>query len=205
MPAADLLNIPIAVSDDMLVKGLNRFDESALFATRSIARGDIIFTHEQWTEDESRGWILLNVSEAIALPPDQREIFLRYSYDVDFGLIMGTFESEKAHHLSNFMNHSCDPNTMFGPADSIIARKDIRPGDEITIDYGNFVVNVDQTFLCECGSSRCRGRIYRNDWKVLVDEYGFNFPRFMHREIRRYLRSREISSSLATRELRLAE
>lgn len=175
----------------MLVKGLNRFNESALFARKPISRGDVIFTREQWVEDEKRGWQLLEVSAVMALPFDERETFLKYSYDVDFGLIMGTFEPGKAMHFSNFMNHSCDPNTMFGTDDSIIARRDIRPGDEITIDYGTFVVNVDQSFLCECGSPRCRGHISRNDWRILVEEYGFHFPTFMHREIRRTLRHKD--------------
>ena len=39
---------------------------------------------------------------------------------------------------SYFHNHSCDPNCWFSAANSstMVARRDIKPGEEITFDYG---------------------------------------------------------------------
>ena len=97
--------------------------------------------------------------------------------------MVGTFDWQRARHISNFMNHSCDPNMVYGLDDDIVASRDIEAGEELTIDYGNFIVNVDQDFECGCGHRSCRHRILRDDWIDLVPRLGFSFPRFMHDEI----------------------
>ncbi len=59
------------------------------------------------------------------------------------------------------VNHSCDPNAWVryeaGRA-FLIARRDIRPGDEITVDYS---VNLSggSSWPCRCGAARCRGEV----------------------------------------------
>ncbi len=171
----------------MLYKGLNRFSEYGIFTDTPIANGTILFTSEEWVEDEVYGWIVLTAEEVEQLSQSEREKFLRYSYDVSFKKMIGTMSWENARHLSNFMNHSCSPNIMYDSGDNIIARRHIDTGEELTIDYGTFIVTIDQDFTCSCGSSKCRGRITRNDWRSLVPEYNFNFPTFMHKEIELYL------------------
>jgi len=61
---------------------------------------------------------------------------------------------------THYINHSCDPNafmkTLYGHV-LFFALHDIKPGEEITIDY-------EQTLLpdsrrCHCGSRNCRGTI----------------------------------------------
>lgn len=55
-----------------------------------------------------------------------------------------------------FINHSCDPNAFMrivpGLKVAIFARRDIRPGEELTIDYRD----PDHPEVCRCGASNCR-------------------------------------------------
>ena len=55
-----------------------------------------------------------------------------------------------------FMNHSCDPNAFIrivpGLKVAVFARRDIRPGEELTIDYRD----PDHPEVCHCGASNCR-------------------------------------------------
>lgn len=148
-----------------------------------ISKGSVIFCQTEWIEDEKYGWVTLSTDEVKSLSSSERDRFLRYSYDIDFGLSIGTFDWINVKHISNFMNHSCNPNIMYNNNDCIIARSDINAGDELTIDYGNFIVNFDQDFECNCGSEQCRKFIKKNDWLDLIATYGDNFPTFMKEKV----------------------
>lgn len=160
---------------------------TGLVATGPIKVGKLLFTYDEWVEDEARGWDLLTLEEVEHLDPDRRERFLHFGYDVDFGKIVGTFHFENALHLSNYINHSCLPTLQYNTTDGIIAKRDICEGEELTLDYGNFIVNVDQSFECKCGSPQCRSKVRKEDWKLLVPNYGLNFPSFMHGAVRAQL------------------
>ena len=60
-----------------------------------------------------------------------------------------------------FMNHSCDPNAFIrvvpGLKVAIFARRDIRPGEELTIDYRD----PDHPEVCRCGAPNCRSKRLR--------------------------------------------
>ncbi|PKL37323.1 MAG: SET domain-containing protein-lysine N-methyltransferase [Spirochaetae bacterium HGW-Spirochaetae-1] len=171
----------------MLVKKRLSHTEVGIYTEEDIPEGTLLFSHDDWIEDEKEGWRIMTVEDLDNLTAEEREIFLRYSYDIDFGMIIGTSDWKHARHISNFMNHSCDPNMVYDYNDNIIARRDIAGGEELTIDYGTFIANVDQDFLCSCGSSQCRRRITKDDWKFLAFNYGYKFPTFMHDEIRKLL------------------
>jgi hypothetical protein len=60
-----------------------------------------------------------------------------------------------------YLNHSCDPNGwVLYEANRcfIVARRDIALGEEITCDYSINVTGGD-TWPCNCGAARCRGRV----------------------------------------------
>lgn len=52
-------------------------------------------------------------------------------------------------------NHSCDPNTAYDGL-NVIALKDIGAGEELTLDYAAFLDHEMESFVCNCGSPRCR-------------------------------------------------
>ena len=60
---------------------------------------------------------------------------------------------------ARFINHSCAPNCeaeLDGEQIWIVARRDIRAGEEITFNYGYDLVDY-QDHPCHCGSPNCVG------------------------------------------------
>ena len=55
-----------------------------------------------------------------------------------------------------YINHSCDPNAFIrivpGLKVAVFARRDIQPGEELTIDYRD----PDHPEVCHCGAPNCR-------------------------------------------------
>lgn len=59
-----------------------------------------------------------------------------------------------------FINHSCAPNTFIrctATRAEFYALRDIAPGEELTVDYGDS--HHDGKLPCRCGAVRCRGFI----------------------------------------------
>lgn len=54
-----------------------------------------------------------------------------------------------------YINHSCEPNVEEKERGGY-ALKDIKNGEEITIDY-NKIAYLEKLFECHCGSKNCRG------------------------------------------------
>lgn len=64
-----------------------------------------------------------------------------------------------------FINHSCDANTWMADARTLVAKRDIETGEEVTADYalwedGGYVSEWE----CRCGSPLCRRRVTGRDW-----------------------------------------
>lgn len=61
---------------------------------------------------------------------------------------------------THYINHSCQPNaymrTLYGHV-LFFALRDIKPGEEITIDY-EMTLHPDSK-RCVCGAANCRGKI----------------------------------------------
>lgn len=57
-----------------------------------------------------------------------------------------------------YMNHSCDPNTEVNTTTmTIVARRDIAPGEPLTFFYPSTEWEMDRPFVCACGTDRCVG------------------------------------------------
>lgn len=66
-----------------------------------------------------------------------------------------------------FVNHSCDSNLWMSDAFTLIARRDIKPGEEITADYALWEAdeNWKSRWECRCKSPLCRYKITGKDWR----------------------------------------
>jgi SET domain-containing protein len=74
----------------------------------------------------------------------------------DYWTIDGAFGGSGA----EIINHSCSPNLytwIFKGHILYMSRREIRPGEELTVDY--MFSNKIEEVRCRCGSSRCRGTI----------------------------------------------
>lgn len=69
-------------------------------------------------------------------------------------------------HPVRFGNHSCDPSLWHRDATTIVARRQIKPGEEMTIDYATHTGIQTWTMTCRCGSTICRGTVTGQDWQL---------------------------------------
>jgi hypothetical protein len=87
------------------------------------------------------------------------------------------------------INHSCDSSLWMGDEVTIIARRAIAAGEELTLDYALTTTQpdwaLDQT--CQCGSPVCRERITGNDWRLPDVQacYAGHFTPYINERIRR--------------------
>ncbi len=83
--------------------------------------------------------------------------------------------------LDENLNHSCDANTWLEDEVTVVARREIVPGEEITLDQGTWNFDdkayVDNQEHCSCGQPDCRRILMENDWKLdkVQDRYKGHF------------------------------
>ncbi len=86
------------------------------------------------------------------------------------------------------MNHSCDSNLWMRDEVTLVARRDIPAGEELTIDYA-LQSGLPGDVLgepCRCGSPACRGIITGNDWQLeeVQKRYQGHFSPFLNERIK---------------------
>jgi D-alanine-D-alanine ligase len=80
------------------------------------------------------------------------------------------------------INHSCDPSAWFEGLD-LVARRDLEPGDEITMDYATFCTEPMAEFDCACGAPECRSVIRGSDHlEDFVERYGSHLSDHVRRK-----------------------
>ena len=89
---------------------------------------------------------------------------------------------------SGSINHSCDANLWLLDEVTMVARRDIAGGEELTLDYA--LTTVEPTWTldqpCHCGSPLCRHSITGNDWQLpaVQQRYHGHFAPFINERIR---------------------
>ena len=90
---------------------------------------------------------------------------------------------------ADYTNHSCDPNLWMRDEATIMARRDIGVGEELTADYMMWEAKESYraAWQCNCGSPLCRGRITGQDWRLpeLQARYRNHFSPFLNERIAR--------------------
>lgn len=77
---------------------------------------------------------------------------------------------EDAHEsMDEYLNHSCDSNCWMNDEVTIVARRDIAAGEEITLDACLWDSDTEYAYLhddarCTCGSAPCRIKLTPKDW-----------------------------------------
>jgi hypothetical protein len=142
-----------------------------LVATRPFLRGTLLCV---W------GGRVVDTSRMLALPHAMR----RYALQIDDDHFLVT--PLLGVGAADLVNHSCDPTALLVGADTLVARRRIRPGDEITYDYATSDANAWSGFVCRCGTELCRGEVRQDDWRdpALHARYGGAFSPYLLRRIR---------------------
>lgn len=87
-------------------------------------------------------------------------------------------------HVWGFLNHSCEPNTVFDSEKfQIFAIRDITVGEEITYHYCTTEFDLlakNEHFSCLCGSKNCIGTVFgfkhlSQELKVKLKPYLANY------------------------------
>lgn len=152
-----------------------------VFATAPIRRDETVAAF---------GGFVVDRATLDTLSPERQS----HSIQIDDHLFMASSEQPEP---SDYVNHSCDPNTGIDGNILLVARRDIAPGDEITFDYAMSDVDDYDEFECACGTTACRRKVTGNDWMIpeLQERYAGYFSSYVARRIRA-LRTQSAADSL---------
>ncbi|HEY6063870.1 MAG TPA: SET domain-containing protein-lysine N-methyltransferase [Chitinophagaceae bacterium] len=132
-----------------IMKG-NSIAGYGIYASRAIMEGEIIFNGEGKAQRIiTKRYVEKNWNE------DEKMHFRRYAYPVSEELFI-LWDDDPSEWAPQ--NHSCDPNTAFNGL-NVFAIKNISGGEELTLDYAQFLDENMEPFNCQCGSPQCRGEI----------------------------------------------
>jgi uncharacterized protein len=152
---------------------------TGMFAVADIAAGEPVCI---WG-----GTLLLTAQD---LDGEGREAWEAKGYvwaTIGEGLYLASELGDDEKDLTNFINHSCDPNLWMQDEVTLVARRAVFRGDELTIDYALFEANEESVgrFQCRCGSPLCRGRYSGKDWRLpdLQKRYKDHFSPFLNQRI----------------------
>ncbi len=65
----------------------------------------------------------------------------------------------------HFGNHSCNPNLWHEDAFTLVARRAVPSGEELTVDYATQTGISAWRMDCRCGDPSCRQVITGDDWR----------------------------------------
>ena len=119
-------------------------------AERVFARGEVIAVWRGPT---------ITAREAVNLPTHERDQLLQVDDDA-------FIHSDEDLVTVDFINHSCDPNCGFTDGATLVAMREISPGEAVTFDYAMSDTSSFIAFKCRCASSSCRGQMSGDDWRL---------------------------------------
>lgn len=166
--------LPRTWRDPRIEIGKSAIRGEGMFASEPIRQGEVVCIV---------GGAAMSSSEFAAF----QETHSLYSYiqiDEDLQLVE---DLDGAESVYASMNHSCDSNTWMQDEVTLVARRDIEAGEEITVDYALF--NTQSNWMldsrCRCGSPHCRRIITGDDWRRedVQERYRDHFSPFINRRI----------------------
>lgn len=120
---------------------------------------------------------------------DERKYRLQTAFpiEVDTFLVLPVSDSEDT--VDEYLNHSCNPTAWLTDEITVVARKDIKAGEEITLDAATWDMDPEWLFsengLCYCNDSECRKTLSPTDYKnpILQKKYAGHFSPYIQKRI----------------------
>lgn len=132
-----------------IIKG-NAIAGFGIYAERDVKEGEIIFTGEERSHRiVTKRYVETNWND------EQKLNFRRYAYALSEEVFV-LWDDDPSKWAPQ--NHSCNANTGLDGLNVIALRK-IAKGEELTLDYSNFLDENMEPFECKCGSPECHGMI----------------------------------------------
>ncbi len=150
----------------IVIKKKCAIEGKGLFATSLIPEGEVVWKIDEptYTWAEIQQW--------------PQEKYLRFE---KYGFQCGVNRYSLPEGDCREANHSCDPNTWWQGSDTLIARRDIPSGEEVTYDYASCDIDLQFEIACRCGAANCRHVITNRDYldPNWQQEYGEHLPPHM--------------------------
>jgi uncharacterized protein len=153
------------VSPDV-VAGPSTIEGTGLFAGRAFDEGETVVV---------LGGTVIDDEELARLQPQS-------SLAIGEGVNLMQDDDDPA----QYGNHSCDPNLWLADEVTLVTRRRVAAGEELTVDYGTMTV-VPWEMECRCGAAGCRGVVTGDDWRApdLQARYAGRFSPFINARIAR--------------------
>jgi hypothetical protein len=139
-----------------LFGGPSQIHDEGVFTTQPIARGEKLMEF---------GGARIDTEQA-----SSEDYWARSVWIVTDGVYLARPITDESASLDENLNHACDANAWLADEVTLVARRDIAAGEEITLDQGTW--NFDDAeftwdgALCSCGVTDCRGALTENDWQL---------------------------------------
>jgi uncharacterized protein len=147
----------------------SEIEGSGLFAGRAFEEGETVMV---------LGGTLIDDEELARVSPHS-------SLAVGEGMNLVQADDDPA----QYGNHSCDPNLWLADEVTVVTRRPVEAGEELTIDYATMTV-VPWQMECRCGAPSCRGVVSGDDWRRpdLRQRYAGRFSPFIEARIAKLTR-----------------
>jgi hypothetical protein len=133
--------------------GRSSIEGDGLFATAPLARGTVVSRFGgRLVGDAELGRLLADAARAGGYVDT-------LSVGQDVNLVLPPGAPNRAG------NHGCDPNTWWADPFTVVARRDVERGEELTLDYGTITDDPGFAMPCTCRAASCRGRVTGADWR----------------------------------------
>jgi uncharacterized protein len=140
-----------------------------VYARETIHKDEIIAT---W------GGKIVNLDDIRNAPPKDNRQLIQIEENL---LMLSPVDDEP----SDYFNHSCAPNAGIRGQITLVAMREIQPGEELCFDYAMCDSAPYDEFPCACGVPECRGYISAEDWRIpeLQERYEGYFATYLKRRI----------------------
>jgi D-alanine-D-alanine ligase len=119
-------------------------------ATRAINKGDVVFAGEERAQRiVTRRWVEEHWDAR------DRQTFAEYAYPLSDEVYI-LWDDNPLEWAPQ--NHSCHANCQYDGL-NVVALRNVRAGEELTLDYAQFCNQLSAGFDCHCGAANCRGFI----------------------------------------------
>jgi hypothetical protein len=144
----------------------SEIEGTGLFAGRAFAEGETVMV---------LGGTAIDDAELARLTPHS-------SLAIGEGINLMQADDDPA----QYGNHSCDPSLWLADEVTVVTRRPVEAGEELTIDYATMTV-VPWQMECSCGAASCRSVVTGDDWRRsdLRERYAGRFSPFINVRIAR--------------------
>ncbi|MCU0488096.1 MAG: SET domain-containing protein-lysine N-methyltransferase, partial [Anaerolineales bacterium] len=145
--------------------------------------GPQVIATQRITKDEVLavfGGRIIHQTQLVKLSPDQ----VRTAIQVDNQYYLAALGKPGPAYA---FTHRCTPNAGFHGQITLVAMKEITPGEAVCFDRAMFKSGLLESTPCACGSANCRGELSSQDWRKadLWEAYAGYFSPYIQRNIDR--------------------